>query len=193
MNVLVVMTIGIVITGIIGMTEGIFDIYGWFGTMGDGILGMSELIIITMLAGGLFEIVKRNGGIEYIISIFFRNSILTTARINGKRGAEAIIAMLVSFVDICTANNTVAIITVGGIARQISGKYGIDNRRAACLLDTFSCMMQGIIPYGAQMLMAAGLSHLVPTRIMMYSFYPVILGFVAALAILFRFPKTYTK
>ena len=186
MNVLVVMTIGIVITGIIGMTEGIFDIYGWFGTMGDGILGMSELIIITMLAGGLFEIVKRNGGIEYIIS-------KTTARINGKRGAEAIIAMLVSFVDICTANNTVAIITVGGIARQISGKYGIDNRRAACLLDTFSCMMQGIIPYGAQMLMAAGLSHLVPTRIMMYSFYPVILGFVAALAILFRFPKTYTK
>jgi Na+/H+ antiporter NhaC len=139
MNVMAVLTIGLTLTGIIGMIDGTYDLYGWFGAMGDGILGMSELIIVTMLAGGLLEIVRSNGGIDYIISKM-------SAHIKTKRGAELSIAALVSLTDICTANNTVAIITVGGIAKQIGDRFGVDNRKCASILDTFSCCMQGIIP-----------------------------------------------
>ena len=141
LNVMTVLTLGIVLTGIIGICSGTIGIYDWFENMGSGITGMGELIIITMLAGGLFEIVKKNGGIDYIIG-------KATAHIHGKRGGEMTIGALVAMVDVCTANNTVAIITVSGIAQQISRKFGIDNRRTASLLDTFSCFMQGIIPYG---------------------------------------------
>ena len=161
LNVMTVLTLGIVLTGIIGICSGTIGIYDWFENMGSGITGMGELIIITMLAGGLFEIVKKNGGIDYIIG-------KATAHIHGKRGGEMTIGALVAMVDVCTANNTVAIITVSGIAQQISRKFGIDNRRTASLLDTFSCFMQGIIPYGAQMLMAAGLAHISPMEIMPY-------------------------
>ena len=139
MNVMAVLTIGIILTGLIGMINGTYDIYGWFSSMGEGILGMSELIIVTMLAGGLLEIVKANGGIDFIISRL-------SAHIKSKRGAELSIAGLVALTDICTANNTVAIITVGGIAKQIGDKFGVDNRKCASILDTFSCCMQGLIP-----------------------------------------------
>ena len=152
LNVMIVLTLGIILTGAIGIGTGDTDLYGWMGAMGDGIMSMGELIIITMLAGGLFEVVKANGGIDFIIS-------KTASHISGKRGGEAVIGTLVASVDVCTANNTVAIITVSGIARQISKRLGIDNRRTASLLDTFSCITQGIIPYGAQMLMASGLAH----------------------------------
>lgn len=186
MNVMTVLALGTLLTGIIGIAYGNYDIYGWFQSMGSGILSMSELIIITMLAGGMFEIVRANGGIDYIIQ-------KTTSRIHGKRGAEAVISALVSLVDICTANNTVAIITVGGIAKQISKKFGVDNRRVASLLDTFSCFMQGIIPYGAQMLMAAGLAKISPVDIIPHLYYSYALGIMAVLAIIFRFPRTYAK
>ena len=185
MNVMAVLTIGLVLTGTIGMIDGTYDLYGWFGAMGDGILGMSELIIVTMLAGGLLEIVRCNGGIEYIISKM-------SAHIQTKRGAEFSIAALVSLTDICTANNTVAIITVGGIAKQIGDRFGVDNRKCASILDTFSCCMQGIIPYGAQMLMAAGLAKLNPIEIIPYLYYPLAVGVMALLAILFRYPKRYS-
>ena len=185
MNVMAVLTIGIILTGLIGMINGTYDIYGWFSSMGEGILGMSELIIVTMLAGGLLEIVKANGGIDFIISRL-------SAHIKSKRGAELSIAGLVALTDICTANNTVAIITVGGIAKQIGDKFGVDNRKCASILDTFSCCMQGLIPYGAQMLMAAGLAHLNPIQIIPYLYYPLATGFVALLAILFRYPKRYS-
>jgi Na+/H+ antiporter NhaC len=185
MNVMAVLTIGIILTGLIGMINGTYDIYGWFGSMGEGILGMSELIIVTMLAGGLLEIVKANGGIDFIISRL-------SAHIKSKRGAELSIAGLVALTDICTANNTVAIITVGGIAKQIGDKFGVDNRKCASILDTFSCCMQGLIPYGAQMLMAAGLAQLNPIQIIPYLYYPLATGFVALLAILFRYPKRYS-
>ena len=185
MNVMAVLTIGLVLTGTIGMIDGTYDLYGWFGAMGDGILGMSELIIVTMLAGGLLEIVRCNGGIEYIISKM-------SAHIKTKRGAEFSIAALVSLTDICTANNTVAIITVGGIAKQIGDRFGVDNRKCASILDTFSCCMQGIIPYGAQMLMAAGLAKLNPIEIIPYLYYPLAVGVIALLAILFRYPKRYS-
>ncbi len=185
MNVMAVLTIGIILTGLIGMVNGTYDIYGWFSSMGEGILGMSELIIVTMLAGGLLEIVKANGGIDFIISRL-------SAHIKSKRGAELSIAGLVALTDICTANNTVAIITVGGIAKQIGDKFGVDNRKCASILDTFSCCMQGLIPYGAQMLMAAGLAQLNPIQIIPYLYYPLATGIVALLAILFRYPKRYS-
>ena len=185
MNVMAVLSLGIILTGIIGILEGSFDIYGWFSAMGEGIIGMGELIIITMMAGGLLEIVKHNGGIDFIIQRLTRH-------VSTKRGAEMTVAGLVSFVDLCTANNTVAIITVGGIAKQIADRFGVDNRKCASILDTFSCTVQGLIPYGAQMLMAAGLAQLNPIDILPYLYYPFAIGIAALLSILLRYPKRYS-
>lgn len=185
MNVMAVLVVGLVLTGIIGMLMGAFDVYGWFGHMGQGIVGMGELIIITMMAGGLLELIKHNGGIDYLIERMTRH-------VKDKRGAELSIAALVSLVDLCTANNTVAIITVGDIAKQVGDRYGVDSRKAASILDTFSCMVQGLIPYGAQLLMAAGLAGLNPVSIVPYLYYPVAIGIAALLSILLRYPKRYS-
>lgn len=185
MNVMAVLSLGIILTGIIGICDGSFDVFGWFGAMGDGIKGMGELIIITMMAGGLLELIKYNGGIEFIINRMTRH-------VSSKRGAELAVAGLVSFVNLCTANNTVAIITVGSIAKQIGDRFGVDNRKSASILDTFSCAMQGIIPYGAQLLMAAGLAHLSPISILPYLYYPLAIGIAALLSILLRYPKRYS-
>ena len=185
MNVMAVLTIGILLTGIIGISDGSYDFFAWFAAMGEGITSMGELVIITMMAGGLLEVVKMNGGIDYIIQRM-------TAHINGKRGAELSIGLLVSIVDICTANNTVAIMTVGPLAKQIGDRFGIDSRKCASILDTFSCATQGLIPYGAQLLMAAGLTMLNPIEVIPYLFYPFALGIVALLSILFRFPRRYS-
>ena len=185
MNVMAVLSLGIILTGIIGILDGSFDIYGWFSAMGNGIVGMGELIIITMMAGGLLEIIKHSGGIDFIIERLTRH-------VSTKRGAEMTVAGLVSFVDLCTANNTVAIITVGGIAKQIADRFGVDNRKCASILDTFSCTVQGLIPYGAQMLMAAGLAQLNPISILPYLYYPFAIGIAAILSILLRYPKRYS-
>lgn len=185
MNVMAVLTIGIGLTGAIGIVDGSYDVYGWFSSMGDGILSMGELIIISMMAAGMLEIIRENGGIDYLIRHM-------TSRVSGKRGAELSIGALVALVDLCTANNTVAIITVGPIAKQISNRYGVDNRKCASILDTFSCFMQGIIPYGAQMLMAAGLATLNPVEIIPYLYYPLAIGVAALLAILLRYPRRYS-
>ncbi len=185
MNVMAVLSLGIILTGVIGVLDGSFDIYGWFCAMGDGIIGMGELIIITMMAGGLLEIIKHNGGIDFIIQRLTRH-------VSTKRGAEMTVAGLVSFVNLCTANNTVAIITVGGIAKQIADRFGVDNRKCASILDTFSCAMQGLIPYGAQILMAAGLTQLNPISILPYLYYPLAIGIAAILSILLRYPKRYS-
>ena len=185
MNVMAVLTLGLFLTGIIGMLNGTYDIYGWFGSMGDGILGMSELIIITMLAGGLLECIRENGGIDFIIQKM-------TSHIHGKRGAEMSIGLLVSLVNVCTANNTVAIITVGNIAKQIGDRYGVDNRKCASILDTFSCCIQGVIPYGAQILMAAGLAQINPVSIIPFLYYPLAIGVSSILSIMLRYPKRYS-
>ncbi len=185
MNVMAVLTVGLLMTGIIGILSGSYDLFGWFGSMGTGITNMGELIIITMMAGGLLEIVRVNGGIDYIIH-------LLTSRVNGKRGAELSIAALVSVVDICTANNTVAILTVGEISKKIGDRYGIDSRKCASLLDTFSCITQGLLPYGAQVLMAAGLASLNPIYILPSLYYPMVLAVTAVIAILIRYPKKYS-
>ena len=185
MNVMAVLTIGIALTGIIGMADGSYDFLGWFSAMGEGILSMGELIIITMMAGGLLEIIREQGGIDYIIQRM-------TAHVSGKRGAEFSIGASVALVDLCTANNTVAIITVGPIAKQIGNRYGVDNRKCASILDTFSCAMQGILPYGAQMLMAAGLTQLNPIEIIPFLYYPLAIGVAALLSIMLRYPKRYS-
>jgi len=184
-NVMAVLTLGIAMTGIIGISGGAYDVYGWFHSMGNGIIGMGELIIITMLAGGMLEIIRMNGGIDYIISKLI-------SHINGKRGAEFSIALLVAVVDVCTANNTVSIITVGGIAKKISDRYGVDSRKSASILDTMSCCAQGIIPYGAQILMAAGLARLNPVHIIPYLYYPFAIGLMTIFAIIFRYPKKFS-
>lgn len=185
MNVMAVLTIGILLTGAIGMIDGSFDVFGWFGAMGEGITGMGELIIITMMAGGMLELIKANGGIDCVISVL-------TRRIKTKRGAEMSIAALVGVVDLCTANNTVSIITTGGIAKQIGDRFGIDNRKCASILDTISCCVQGIIPYGAQLLMAAGLAAVNPVSIMPHLYYPYMLGIVTIIAIIVRYPRRYS-
>ena len=184
-NVMAVLTVGLLLTGVIGISDGTYDLFGWLSAMGTGIVGMGELIIITMLAGGLLEVVRMNGGIDYIIRGM-------TARISSKRGAELTIGLLVSVVDFCTANNTVSIITVGPIARQIVQRFNLDPRKCASILDTFSCFMQGIIPYGAQLLMAAGLAMLNPIEIIPYLYYPFAIGLAALMAILFRYPRKYS-
>ena len=185
MNVMAVLTIGLFLTGIIGILLGAFDFFGWMQAMGNGILGMGELIIITIMAGGMLELIKYNGGIDFIISHM-------TRQVNSKRGAELSIATLVSLVNICTANNTVAILTVGGIAKKIGDRFGVDNRKCASILDTFSCMMQGIIPYGAQLLMAGGLAAINPISIIPFLYYPFLLGIMALASILVRYPKKYS-
>ena len=185
MNVMAVLTLGIVLTGAIGIADGSYDVFGWFHAMGDGIIGMGELIIITMMAGGLLEIIRHNGGIDFLLERLTRH-------VNTKRSAELSIAALVSLVNLCTANNTVAIITVGGLAKHIGDRYGVDSRKAASILDTFSCVMQGLIPYGAQLLMAAGLAALNPVSIIPYLYYPMAVGVAALFSIVFRYPKRYS-
>lgn len=185
MNVMAVLTLGILMTGAIGLIDGAFDVFGLFAAMGDGIKGMGELIVITMMAGGMLELIKVNGGIDVVIS-------LITKHIKTKRSAELSIAALVGMVNVCTANNTVAIITTGGIAKQIGDRFGIDNRKCASILDTMSCCVQGVIPYGAQMLMAAGLANVNPVSIMPHLYYPYLLGIVTILAIIIRYPRRYS-
>ncbi len=176
MNVLSVLVLGIISSGAIGLLAGKITLLDWVSSMGEGIGSMGELIIITMMAGGMLEMIRVNGGIDYIISRL-------TSRVRTRRGAESAIAALVIFADICTANNTVAIISVGELSRQIAQKFGIAARRVASLLDTFSCVIQGIIPYGAQLLMAAGLASISPVEIIPHLYYPYILGAFAVLAI----------
>ena len=191
MNVMAVLTLGTLLCGAIGIGShllgayGSYDLFDWFSAMGNGIIGMGELIIIAMMAGGMLEIIRENGGIDFII-----NKI--TAHVNSKRGAELSIAALVSMVNICTANNTVAILTVGNISKKIGDRFGVDNRKAASILDTFSCMVQGLIPYGVQMLLAAGLANLSPMDILPYLYYPLAIGVAALLSILLRYPKRYS-
>ena len=185
MNVMRVLFIGILLSGVVGLFTHAFDIWGWTGAMGQGITDMGELIIVTLLAGGMLEMIRYNGGIEWIINKL-------TSRIRSARGAEASIASLVSFANLCTANNTIALIMAGPIAKDIADRFHIDPRRSASLLDIFSCFVQGIIPYGAQMLMAAGLGAVSPIEIMQYLYYPYLLGFGAMLAIVFRYPRKFS-
>ena len=180
-----VLTIVIIVNAVIGLTKGSLDWSGWLEGIGSGISGMGDLIIVTMLAGGMLEIIRTNGGLDFIVSSM-------TKRIRGKRGAELSIAGLVSLANICTANNTIAIITTGRIANDITKRFGLDPRKTASILDTFSCLIQGLIPYGAQLLMAAGLAGVSSISIIAHLYYPFIMGICALSAIIFRLPRKYS-
>ena len=172
MNVMVVLVLGLLITGVIGLATGSFGPFDWLGSMGSGISDMGQLIIVTLLAGGMLELIRVGGGIDYVIDRL-------TRRVRNKRGAELSIAALVS-------------VAVGPIAKRIADRFGVDPRKSASILDTFSCFVQGLIPYGAQLLMAAGLTALSPLEIMRYLYYPMLMGGFALLSILFRFPRRYS-
>lgn len=186
LNVMGVLLLGLVLTGIIGLACGAYDVFGWMQSMADGMMSMSELIIMTLLAGGMFAVIRQGGGIDFLIQRL-------TRRIHGPRGAEGSIAALVALVNVCTANNTVAIMTTGSIARDIAVRYGIDPRKTASLLDTTSCATQAFLPYGAQMLLAAGLAHTNPLAILPWLYYPMGLVAAVVLSILLRWPRTFSR
>ncbi len=186
LHVILVLLLGIFSSALIGFATGSFDLFSWLNAMKDGMIGMGELTFITLLAGGMLEMIRLNGGISYIIEKL-------TSHIKSKRGAEFSIASLVCFANLCTANNTIAVITVGPIAKDIATRFGIDPRKAASTLDTFSCFIQGMIPYGAQMLIAASLADISPLAIIEYLYYPFLIGVAAVLAIVFQYPRRYSK
>lgn len=178
-HVMLVLLLGIVSTGAIGLATGALDLFGWCGELGKGMVGMGELIIVTMLAGGMLETIRRGGGIDYIISRL-------TRRLHGPRATQGAIAGLVCLANCCTANNTIAILTVGPLVAEIADRFGVDRRKSASLLDSISCFTQGMLPYGAQMLMAAGLASLSPLEIMGHLYYPFALGFCTVISILIK-------
>ncbi len=182
-NVIPTLTVGLLANAVIGTITGDLIWSGWMESIGSGIASISELIIITLLAGGLMELIRHGGGIDLLIRKM-------THKINGKRGAESSIAGLVCLANLCTANNTIAIITAGDIAKKITERFELDPRKTASILDTFSCLVQGFIPYGAQLLMAAGLTGISPVEIIGYLYYPFTMGIFAILSILFRYPRS---
>ena len=183
-NVLVVLLVGIVVTDAIGLMAGDgFTMLSVFESAGEGLSSMCELILVTLFAGGLMNLVRAAGGFEFLTSAL-------TRRIKGRRGAEAVIALLTALTNLCTANNTIAILTMGSIARDLSQRYGVAARKSASLMDTASCVVQGIIPYGAQLLMASGLASVSPVAIIPHLYYPMALGVMVVFAILFNFPRT---
>ena len=185
LNVLLVLIIGIVSSGLLVFALEDVTVWDWTKALGEGIGGMGELITVTLLAGGMLELIRYNGGIDYLLEKLTRH-------ISGKRGAELAIAALVSLANLCTANNTIAILTTGKVAREITDKYQLDPRKSASILDTFSCFIQGIIPYGAQLLLAASLTGLSPIEIIPYLYYTFIMGGMALFAILLRYPRRYS-
>lgn len=182
MDVLVVLVLGIVATIIIGIACGSLTGVSFCEAASGGVLSMGELIIITLMAGGLMNMVKQSGGFEFITRAI-------TRRVSGKRGAESAIAGLTLLTDICTANNTIAIITVGPIARDLSERYGMSARKSASLMDTASCFAQGVLPYGAQLLMASGLASISPLEIIPHLYYPMAIGAMVVFSIIFQFPR----
>ena len=185
MNVLGVLTLGIIACGAVGLSTGALPAWDWIAALGSGITGMGELIIVTLMAGGVLELIRYNGGIDYLLRHLTRG-------ISGKRGAELTIAILVSVANLCTANNTIAILTTGKVSREITKQYGLDPRKTASILDTFSCFVQGLIPYGAQLLLASKLAGVSPMDIVPNLYYPFIMGGCALLSILLRFPRRYS-
>ncbi|MFI3248305.1 MAG: Na+/H+ antiporter NhaC family protein [Rikenellaceae bacterium] len=184
LNVMKVLVVGIALSGVIGLSTGGFTIWEYTQSMGNGIGSMGELIIITMLAGGLLELIRMKGGLEWLIGVLTRG-------VNNKRMAELSIAAMVSVANLCTANNTVAIITTGKISKDIATRFGVDPRRSASIMDTFSCFVQGLLPYGAQLLMASQLSGVTPPQIIASLYYPMLIGLFGVAAILLRYPRKY--
>ncbi|MFX3625644.1 MAG: Na+/H+ antiporter NhaC family protein [Ectobacillus sp.] len=186
LNVIVVLSGGIVLSGAIGLMDGSYTLSAFLKSVTDGIGGMMEMVILALLIGGMVEIIKYNGGIQFLLHLMTRN-------IRSKKGAEFGIAGLVSATNLATANNTISIIFAGPLAKDIADQYQIDNRKSASLLDIFSCAVQGLIPYGAQMLTAAGIASISPISILPYAFYPMLIAVCGMLAIVFNFPRLSSR
>ena len=178
-NVFVVLISGIVISLIIGVSMGHIALSEMFQVVGNGVTSMYDITVISIIVACIVSLVKEHGGIQFILN-------LIKSKINGRRGAEFGIALLALFVDACTANNTVAIVMTGPIAKEISEEFDVDPRRSASLLDMFTSVGQGIIPYGAQLLSAATLTGLTPLQIIPNLYYPLLMGVCGVLAIIFR-------
>ena len=193
MDVLLILSLGLGVNLLIGLVTGSLGWADWLASVGEGIGGMGSLIIVTLLAGGMMALIRAGGGLDWLVGTLTRRlgsasaspSAAASAAVSRRqrRGAELSIAALVSLANLCTANNTIAIITVGGIAKDVSDRFGLDRRRVASILDTFSCFIQGLIPYGAQLLMASGLAGVGAAAIIRYLYYPFALGLVALAAI----------
>ena len=181
-NVLMVLIIGTISTAFIGLTSGSLAPLSIFISAGEGLNSMCELILVTLLAGGVMAIVKELGGFSFLIEQLTKN-------IRSRRTAEFVIATLTALTNFCTANNTIAILTVGPIARDLSAKYAIPARKSASLMDTASCIVQGYLPYGAQLLMAAGLATISPVEIIPHLYYPFLIGCMVIVSIIFKFPR----
>lgn len=187
-NVFVVLISGIVISLIVGVSMGHIALSEMFQVVGNGVTSMYDITVISIIVACIVSLVKEHGGIQFILN-------LIKSKINGRRGAEFGIALLALFVDACTANNTVAIVMTGPIAKEISEEFDVDPRRSASLLDMFTSVGQGIIPYGAQLLSAATLTGLTPLQIIPNLYYPLLMGVCGVLAIIFRpqSKKNYSK
>jgi Na+/H+ antiporter NhaC len=184
-NVFLVLAFGIVFAGTIGLIDGSYHFMDLIQKTSEGMAGMYEISFLAILIAGMVEVIKHNGGIDYLLYIVTRN-------IKSKRGAEFSIAGLVGLTDLSTANNTISIIIAGPLAKDIANKYDIDPRKSASLLDVFSCSIQGLIPYGAQLLVAAGVAGISPVSILPYSYYPLLIGVCGIIAILIGFPSLST-
>ena len=178
-NVFLILIVGTVLAALVGVGTGAFAIGELFQKMGDGVTSMYDITVISIVVAAIVALVKEYGGIEFILNLIKK-------RINGPRGGEFGISALALLVDCCTANNTVAIVMAGPIAKEISDEFDVSPKRSASLLDIFASVGQGMIPYGAQLLTAAGLSALSPVQIMPYLFYPILMGISAVLFIVFR-------
>lgn len=178
-NVMLVLLMGNVLTGIVGIADSSYSFMGWIDSMTTGIMGMSELILISMMAGGIFGLIKYHGLMDRIVEAIAK-------KVHTSKGAELSICMLVGVVNVLTANNTVAILSVGDISKRIAKRYDIDPRRSASLLDTTSCAVQGLLPYGAQLLMASSLAGISALSIIPYLYYPMLIGVIVLLTIVFN-------
>lgn len=185
-NVILVLLGGIIFAGIIGLALGQYSAMDLIGLIGDGFTNMQELAMIAILLGGLVELIRANGGIEFLLQA-------VTKRVKTKKGGEAGIAGLVGTVNLATANNTISIITAGPLAKQIADEYGIDKRRSASLLDIFASSVQGVIPYGAQLLAVAGVAGISPAEIVPYCIYPILIALSGAIAIAIQLPRFKEK
>lgn len=177
-NVFVLLGSGILFAGAVGIISNSFGILGFIGAISEGLGGMYELSLLVIVVGGVVSLIKFNGGIDYILHFI-------TSKIKSKKGAEFGIAALVSVIDLCTANNTIAIVTAGPLAKDIAEKYDIDPRKTASILDIFSSCWQGVIPYGAQLLTAAGIAGISPVEIIKYLYYPGLMFICGIAAITF--------
>lgn len=181
-NVLLVLLSGIVFAGIVGLADGGYTVTSLIAAAGEGIGNMQEIAVITILIGGLIALIQHYGGIDYLLHFI-------TDRIHTRRGAEFGIATLVSVTDLSTANNTISIIITGPLARDIADEYGVDRRKSASILDIFASAFQGVIPYGAQMLAAAGLASISPIALIPFAIYPAMLLVSGIIAIAIGFPR----